>query len=287
MDNKKRQHISKIILLYITTILLCIALSDNAQSNTDPNMGTVDTNLILLEEQYLEVSREFLKQIGLYNNSMKTSDAWSKYSIDKSSDPNVFIIDQSKADLIQKTLENQENFIFQGIGHPETLITFKGHSMDYLVYVGQLLIATDIELTPSLDANNNIKLDMHIHITDTVFPKIEFRLNNVIKQKGKRFKTKENIIFNSKIFTVFEKSINTLIPDGHTLLILGPEVTHNISKAASRPLIDLPFVDNLIKVTSRYTFQTIPLTLLKFKILTLEEAEKLSKESQIPIYPRQ
>jgi len=330
MDNKKIIYISKIYFFIAALLITFNIISANEQSNTAPDIRLADTKLILIERIILDGSRELLREIGLYEKAMKISDTWLKYSIDKSSDPNVFIIDQSKTNLIHKILirdflinemglddkstdpnvfiiDPSHKYLFQNtvikledainpynektLVHPENLITFKGFSPSYYVYSGQILIDTDIELTPSLDANNNIKLDMHIHITDTVYSKIEFRLNNVIKQKGKRLQKAESIdllVFkDSTNFTVFEKSFNAIIPDEHTLVILGPEVTHNISHAASRPLIDLPFVDNLIKVTSRYTFQTIPLTFLKFKILTPEEAEKLSKESNIPIYPRQ
>ena len=118
---------------------------------------------------------------------------------------------------------------------------------------GGLNAGTFINLTPQIVENNNVRLDAKLNVRDVVSPSTELKINGVIIQKGRTLKEKEDTSKEKlSAVTVFEKSSDFLIPDGHSLFILGPKVTASTSREESRPLIGLPLIDRLFRIQGGY-----------------------------------
>lgn len=80
----------------------------NSQSN--------EPNKVLIETQIIQVSSNFLKQLGLDANSLQKSDTWTRYRVDNSNEPNLFVIDELSAALLKQTIDAHKES--KAEGHP-------------------------------------------------------------------------------------------------------------------------------------------------------------------------
>ncbi|MBN1973235.1 MAG: hypothetical protein JW787_06325 [Sedimentisphaerales bacterium] len=229
-----------------------------------------NTGQVLIETQVLHVSNEFLKHVELDANSFNKYDLWTKYRIKEPNEQESFVIDTLSAELLLKAIQERRGD--QIVAGPKFLIMDgKQASINIKAeefYLSKLDKATDpsiadsvrkrfeglnagtfINLTPAITKERNIKIDMKLNIRDFVSPSTELKINDVIIQKGRTLKEKEDTSKEKPAaLSVFEKSLNTLIPDGQTLLILGPEITKSTSRDESHPLIGLPILDRLFRI---------------------------------------
>ena len=107
---------------------------------------------------------------------------------------------------------------------------------------------------------------MKFNIKDFIYPSTELQINDIVVQEGRTLKEKEDTSKEKPTaLSVFEKSLNTIIPDGHTLFILGPKITKSTSREASRPLIGLPLLDKLFRIEGGETIRDEHIILILIK----------------------
>ncbi len=270
-------------------------------SITDANSQQQENkNQILVETKVLKVSNAFLEQVGLDANSLKNSDVWSKYRLKDTNDTNSFVINSLSADLLLKSI--RERSADHIIARPKILVN-EGKQASIVVKTEDVQLSKldakakpsvaesirkiyeglnagiFINLLPEITGNNNVRLDVKVNVRDAVAPSEEMKINGVIVQKGRTLKEKEDTSKEKlSAVTVFEKSADVLIPDRDTLLIVGPEITHSMSREARHALINLPILDRLFtiqgsfRIVDEYTL----LILIKTEIVSKEEFEKMT-----------
>ncbi len=213
-----------------------------------------DSKQVLIETQIVQVSKSFLKQLGLDANSLKESDKWSKYSIDESSEPNKFVIDELTATLLQKTIDAS---IDTKVTSKPALITETGKQANmtfltetYLIYKASLesksLTKQDLEkvtfgpsinFTPEIVNQNNVRLNSEFHILENIKP------STVLKINDKIIPTHSTL---SVVKTLYGESFETIIPNGYTLLIIGNKISKGFSNESKTPILgDLPLLDRV------------------------------------------
>jgi prepilin-type processing-associated H-X9-DG protein len=260
-----------------------------------------NTGKVLIETQYLQVSNEFLKLVGLDANSLKTSDTWSKYHVKDSNDVNIFIIDQLSADLFQKTIDSRkdvkviakptviaaagkdgiikvlkEDYYLIGSGTKSDFATEDSFDKDKKEKIEtlknnreliKLTSGTSFNMKPEILSDNNIQLELKINIGDIITPEEELIINNVTVSDGTPAKNSKYSL--PKEVTLINKSVNTLIPNGQTLLIIGNKISIGIEHESKTPILgDLPILNRVFTNRSYIKYEYIQLFLIKPTIIS-------------------
>ena len=261
------------------------------------NSQQIYPNPVLIETQILQVSDTFLKQIGLDAKSLKESDTWSRYSIDNSNEPNVFVIDELSANLLQQTIDASKGITVKA---KPVIIAATGKEAEmlfltetYYVHKGPLTkselkieksgpyskeemeivsVGPSINFLPEIVNQNNIMLKSEFNILENIPYSTILKINDKQVMEG-------SMSF-PKYVTLYGESIETIIPDGQTLLIIGNKISTSTEKKKSKPLINLPLIDGLFKVKNSYKINDdyIQLFLIKPTILSPEKAKKMRIE---------
>ena len=266
-------------------------------SNQTEDSEQADANEVLIETQILHVSNAFLEQVGLDDDSLENVDVWTHYRVKELNDSNSFIIDSLSADLLLKAIQERRGDHI--IARPKVMVN-DGKQTSIEVKTedvqlskldveanpsiaesirkrfGGLNAGTFINLTPQIVENNNVRLDAKLNVRDVVSPSTELKINGVIIQKGRTLKEKEDTSKEKlSVVTVFEKSLNALVPNSDSLLILGPEITRSTSREARHSLINLPILDRLFTIQGGYRIvdEYTILILIKPTIVLTEQNE--------------
>jgi hypothetical protein len=84
--------------------------SENGKPENEPlNAEKNDSSTkILLETQIIRVSNDFLRQVGLDVDSLKSSNSWTQHRVDDSSNPSMFVIDSQTKESLLKNVDESE-----------------------------------------------------------------------------------------------------------------------------------------------------------------------------------
>ena len=110
-----------------------------------------------------------------------------------------------------------------------------------------------MNITPEIINKDNVLLDAQFDITEHVQSPAILKIND------------KNIPINmSKLVTLFDKTTKRIVPEGHTLLIIGNKIFKSTKEVESKPLINLPLLKEIkIKKRHQVTEEYIQIFLIK------------------------
>jgi type II secretory pathway component GspD/PulD (secretin) len=211
----------------------------------------IGTTPIQIETRILTVSDAFMKHVGLDPNSVATSEGWSDYLVQASTDSASFVIDQLIVDLLLRaTMAHRDS---KTIVEPRVLVR-DGKKMQF-----QVPDSRPVYMTAPHEPNGpsgepeprRIELGTTIRLTPHLTPDgrsvhLDFewerrRLLGFMKYTGPDKQTQ-------KIPQVAVDGIKTScpVPDGKTLLLAGKRITEQTEILPKVPLLgDLPLIGGL------------------------------------------
>jgi type II secretory pathway component GspD/PulD (secretin)/beta-lactamase regulating signal transducer with metallopeptidase domain len=244
---------------------------------------------IQIESRILTVSEDFLKDIGLDANSVRTSEIWSEHLLaDSAAEPNSqtyrLILDDLSVSFLLRAVEAHKDArvlasprVLAWSNEKATMVIATEHPYisgysepnrpsekpaPRIEYVEEGIFLT---LKSELTANNeNISLDFDLEIRKLLG--IEEH-----KDKGK-------YPYQIPRLEVISTQTRCLVPDGKTLLIGGQKVTRQVGSDSRVPILgDLPMVGRLFRRQADTGERQILLTLVKPTVLR-QQAETTRPE---------
>jgi type II secretory pathway component GspD/PulD (secretin) len=179
-----------------------------------------ENNQTLIEVQVLEVTDEFLKQVGLDANSLNVSDKWSKYRLKDSNSSNVFVIDELIKDLFDKAASASGDFVKllrkKNLENYSEQINFDFPAKESDAFPAQFIRNTNedfitiVKITSTLN-EKSIRFSCEVDVNRIK----DFRIKNASGNSSRIAPEIEN--------TGYKENMEFLISSGSSLLIKGPE----------------------------------------------------------------
>jgi prepilin-type processing-associated H-X9-DG protein len=208
---------------------------------------------ILIDARILAVSDAFLMRVGLDPNSLEDS-AWSKYLVSNSGGPTAFILDELAADLLLKAVQSRED---SKILCSPQILAMEGKQAKISVVSEHYYVVGDYDPnrppSPPTTRTEKLQLGTFLQLTPALTPDPKSVVLDLVIEVRRlaglqEHRYRDKYPYQVPQVAVLDNKMNTVVPDGKTLLMVCQKMAEPVSRTPHEALWgDLPLIGGLFR----------------------------------------